>query len=61
MEKEAERVGNRRTNRDHPNFSLVEIGQNTEKSPGNLRKLAVTQILVKDHQLSLVLKTSLGF
>ena len=37
------RLGNKRTNGDHPNYSIVEIGQNTEKSPGNSRRLAVTQ------------------
>ena len=30
-------------NRDHPNGSIIENGQNTEKSPGDLRRLAVTQ------------------
>ena len=44
-------------NRDHPNTSIVEIGQNTKKSPGDLRRLAVTQTPVKDHQLTLVWKT----
>ena len=29
---------NNRTNGDHPNYSIVEIGQNTEKSPGDLRR-----------------------
>ena len=33
------------TGRDHQFF---QIGQNTEKSPGDLRKLAVTQTPVKD-------------
>ena len=28
---------------DHPNDSIIENGQNTEKSPGDLRRLAVTQ------------------
>ena len=23
---------------DHPNYSIIENGQNTEKSPGNLRR-----------------------
>ena len=27
---------------DHPNYSIIENGQNTEKSPGHLRRLAVT-------------------
>ena len=26
---------------DNPNYSIVEIGKNTEKSPGDLRRLAV--------------------
>ena len=42
---------------DHPNDSIIENGQNTEKSPGDLRKLAVTQTPVKDHQLTLLWKT----
>ena len=35
---------------------IIEIGQNTEKSPGDLRLLTVTQTSVKDHQLTLVWK-----
>ena len=31
-----------RTSRDHPNYSIVENDQNTEKSLGDLRRLAVT-------------------
>ena len=27
--------GNRKTSRDYPNYSIIEIGQNTEKSPGD--------------------------
>ena len=34
---------------NNPNYSIVEIGQNTEKSPGYLRRLGVTQTQVKDH------------
>ena len=47
-------LGNLRTSGDHPNNSIVENGQNTEKSPGDLRRLVVTQAQVKDHQLTLV-------
>ena len=36
---------------------MILIGKNTEKSPGDLRKLSVTQIPVKDHQLTLAWKT----
>ena len=41
IDKKAGRVGNRRKNRDHPNYSVVEVGQNTEKSPGDLKRLTV--------------------
>ena len=41
----------------HPSNSIIENGQNTEKSPGDLRRLAVTQSPVKDHQLTLIWKT----
>ena len=33
---------------DCPNYNIVEIGQTTEKSPGDLR-LAATQIPVENH------------
>ena len=42
---------------DHPNYYMTDIGQNTEKSPGDLRGLAVTQTSMKDYQLTLVWKT----
>ena len=42
--------GNKRTSGNHPNYSFIENGQNTEKSPGDLRRLAVTQTPVEDHQ-----------
>ena len=48
---------NKRTNGHHPNYSIVEIGQNTKENPGNLRKLAVTQIPVENYQLMLEWKT----
>ena len=32
---------------------MIEIRQNTEKSPEDLRRLAVTQTPVKEHQLTL--------
>ena len=51
---EAGRVGNVRTNGDHQNYNIVKISLNTEKSLGVLRRLGVTQILAKDHQLMLV-------
>ena len=39
---------NKKTNEDHLNDCIVEIRQNTKKSPGELR-LAVTQISVKNN------------
>ena len=35
--------------RDCPNYTIVQIGQNTEKSSGDLRRLAVTQTPVENH------------
>ena len=52
--KETGGYGSWRTSGDHPNYSIVENGQNTEKSPGDLRGLAVTQTPVKDHQITLM-------
>ena len=49
--------GNERSSGDNPNYSIVEIGQNTEKSPGNLRRLFASQTPVKDHRLTLMGKT----
>ncbi len=39
---------------DHPKYYIIENGQNIEKSPGDLRRLAVTQTLVKSHKLTLM-------
>ena len=47
------RVENQTTNQGHPNYSISEIGQDTEKSHGDLRKLAVTQTPVKGNQPTL--------
>ena len=30
------RFGNRKTSGDYPDYCVIKIGQNTEKSPGNL-------------------------
>ena len=42
---------------DYPNDSIVEISQNPETSPGDLRRIAVPQTPVKNHQLTLMWKT----
>ena len=49
--------GSWRTRGDHPNDSIIEGSQNTEKSTGDLRRMAVTQTPVKNHQLMLMWKT----
>ena len=54
---EIERLANKRMSGDHPNYSIIKIGQNTEKSPDDLRRLADTQTPVKNYQLTLVWKT----
>ena len=42
------RLGNKSTCEDHPDYSIIVIGQNTEKSPGDLRRL-VTQTQNRNH------------
>ena len=42
LTKGAEGLGNKSTSGDYPNYCIVEICQNTKKSPGDLRGLAVT-------------------
>ena len=37
------RLGNKRTSEDRPDNSIDKIGQNTEKSPGELKRLVVSQ------------------
>ena len=39
---------------DHPDYSIIKICQNIKKSPGDLRRISVTQIPVRNHQLMLV-------
>ena len=51
------RIGSWRTSGDHPNYYVIENGQNTEKSTGSLRRLTVTQTPVKNHHLTLMWKT----
>ena len=46
-------LGNKRTSGEHPNYNIVEIGQNTEKSPGHIKRLAVTQTPDRNHRLKL--------
>ena len=46
--------GNNRTSRDYPSQRIIKIGQNTEKSSGDLIGLAVTQTPIENHLLSLM-------
>ena len=50
-------IGNKRTSGDYPNYSIIENGQNTEKRPEDLRKLAITHTPVKNYQLMLIWKS----
>ena len=47
-----------RTSGKHPNYYLIENCQNTEKCPEDLKRLAVTQNPVKDHELILMWKNN---
>ena len=53
-------LGNKKTSGEHPNYCIAEISQSTEKSFGDLRGLAVTQVPVKNYQLTLVQKPQEG-
>ena len=46
------KFGNKRTNEDQPAYSIIKMGQNTEKSPGDLRRFAVTPL--RNHRPTLV-------
>ena len=50
-------LGNNRTSGDLTNCSIIEIGKNTEKCPGDLRRLAVTQTPMENYPLTLASKT----
>ena len=52
--KETGGLGNKRTSKDHSNYCIIKISQNTEECPGDLSRLAVSQTPVEDHQLTLV-------
>ena len=38
---------------DYPDYRIVKIGQNSEKSHGYFIRFAVTQTQVKDHQVNI--------
>ena len=49
-----ERVVPERKGRDHPDKIIVNMGQNTEKSPGDLKRLVVNVTPERNSQLTLV-------
>ena len=49
-------IEDKKTSGDHPNYSIAEIDQNTKKSPGDLRRLAVAQTPVENPRLTPVRK-----
>ena len=48
---------NKKTSGDHPRYSIIKIGQNTEKSAADSRILALTLTPVQVNKLTLVGKT----
>ena len=54
--KESGMHGNMGTSKEHLDYCIIKISQNTEKSPGVIRRLAVTQTPVKNHQETLARK-----
>ena len=50
-------LGNKREGGDSLNYSIIEIRQNLRKSPGDLRRLALSHTPVKNNQVTLVWKT----
>ena len=55
--KETGGIGNQRKNQDYADHGIDEISSATQKSPGDLKRLVVTQTRVKDNQLKMVWKT----
>ena len=54
INKETGGLRNKSKSGDHPKYCITEIGQNAEKSLGDLSRLAVSQTPVKDHQQTLM-------
>ena len=42
------------TSGDHSDYRIIKIDQNTDKSRGDLKRLAVTENAAENHQLTLV-------
>ena len=52
-------LGNKRTSGDRSNYSIIKIGENTEESPGDLRRHAVAQTPVRKPPANAGVKNSL--
>ena len=46
---ETGKIRNQRKNQNHPDDSTIAISENTQNSPGDLRRLADSQTPVIDH------------
>ena len=57
FDKRTRSIENKRSRGDNPNYTIVEIGQITENSPGDLRRLIFVHTPVKDHRLTLMWET----
>ena len=53
-------TGNKRTRGNNPDYIIIKISWNNEKSAEDLRRLVVSQTPVKNHKLTLVWKTLKG-
>ena len=47
LRKRIGKVGDRGKNKDYPDYSIVNIGKNTQKSPGDPERATDTQISIK--------------
>ena len=54
INKGTEEHGNKRMSGDFPNYNIIVIGENFEKSSGDLRRLVVTPTPVKNQKLRLM-------
>ena len=54
LERKSGGAGLQKRNRYHSDYSIVEIGQNSWKSPRDRERFAVIQTLVKDYQVKLL-------
>ena len=50
---------NKRKSGNYPDYSIIKIGQNSEKGPWDFRRLAGFQTPARNHQLTLVWKTQM--